>query len=298
MSICANAEILGTGGVAGGGGSQGSVAFGNGSYSTSSGIPIMKVISGIPTTIHASLTEDVFGGTPINIPEGCTVTFVAKASKDTPEKIISKEATYSGNSVYVPIMEGELSKSGLFPASFIIKSPDGSLHSEHPGYLCVDQGLNALSDTSKDALSIADIRMALMDYSPEANILLDDLEFSDLQIIAALKRAIREWNETPPDIKTYNISNFPFPEALTKATCSYLLEAASHKYNRNTLPHNASGLTMDPNNKGSLYMSTAMALRQEWKAWVMAKKTEMNMAACWGATSLNVYGGTDGYEYI
>lgn len=293
MSICTASSTLGAGGVAGGAGSEGSVAFNQTAMSTSMGVPIMKVITGIPTTIEVSLTEDVFGDIPIDIPTDATVKFIAKPSKEDPNTIIDKEAVYNGNNVLVNISEDDLPKAGLYPAAFIIYNSDSTLHSEHQGYLYVDQGLNYKSNTSNDPISISDVRMALMDYSPEANVLLDDLEFSDLQIIHAIKRPIHEWNETPPDIGSYTYSNFPWHESWLKATCSYLLEAAAHKYNRNTIPHNASGLTMDPNNKGNLYLSAAMALRQEWKAWIVAKKTEINMSNCWGVTSLGVYGNID-----
>ena len=288
--ICTESSVLGAGGVAGGAGSEGSVAYNNTPMSTSMGIPVMKVISGMPTTISVKLTEDVFGDIPVDISADATVTLVAKPCKDTSDVILSKEATHSGNRVSVDITKDDLPKSGLYPVAFVVTNTDGTPHSEHQGYLYVEQGINQWSDVSNDPISIADVRMALMDYSPEANTLLDDLEFSDVQIISAMKRPIREWNETPPDIKTYNFNNFPWPEAWLKATCSYLLEAAAHRYNRNAIPHNASGLSMDPNDKGNLYFSTAMTLRQEWKEWIMAKKTEMNMMSCWGATSLSAYG--------
>lgn len=288
--ICTESSVLGAGGVAGGAGSEGSVAYNNTPMSTSMGIPVMKVISGMPTTISVKLTEDVFGDIPVDIPADATVTLVAKPCKDTYDVILRKEATHSGNSVSVDITKDDLPKSGLYPVAFVVTHADGTPHSEHQGYLYVEQGINQWSDVSNDPISISDVRMALMDYSPEANTLLDDLEFSDVQIISAMKRPIREWNETPPDIKTYNFNNFPFQEAWLKATCSYLLEAAAHRYNRNAIPHNASGLSMDPNDKGNLYLNTAMALRQEWKAWIAAKKTEMNMMSCWGATSLSAYG--------
>lgn len=288
--ICTSDTVLGAGGVSGGAGAEGSVAYNNTAMSTSMGIPVMKVISGIPTSISVSLTEDVFGDIPVDIPKDATVTMTVKPCKDTSDVVLKKDATYEGNTVSVDITKDDLPKSGLYPAAFIVTTADGTPHSEHQGYLYVEQGINQWSDTSNDPISIADVRMALMDYSPEANVLLDDLEFSDVQIISAMKRPIREWNETPPDIKTYNFNNFPWPEAWLKATCSYLLEAAAYRYNRNTLPHNASGLSMDPNNKGEAYMRFAMNLRQEWKAWIMAKKTELNMMSCWGTTSLDVYG--------
>lgn len=291
--ICTSDTVLGAGGVSGGAGSEGSVAYNNTAMSTSMGIPVMKVISGIPTSIGVKLTEDVFGDIPVDIPSDAIVHFVVKPSKDTTDIVLSKEASHNGNYVEVDITKEDLTKSGLYPASFIVTLPDGSPHSEHQGYLYVEQGMNSWSEVSNDPISIADVRMALMDYSAEANVLLNDLEFSDVQIISAMKRPIREWNETPPDIRTYNFNNFPWHEAWLKATCAYLLESAAYKYNRNALPHNASGLTLDPNNKGNLYLNTAIALRAEWKSWVAAKKTEINMMDCWGTTSISVYGDMD-----
>lgn len=292
MSICTASVITGTGGVAGGGDS---VVFSSNASSTSTGIPVIRVITGVQSSIQVSLSEDVFGEIPATIPTD-TLKLVVKEAKDYPGTVLVKEVPVSGSTVSVDISEKDLPKAGLYPMAFIAYR-DGSPIAEYQGYMYVDLGMNELSDVSNDPLSIADVRMALMDYSPEANTLLEDLEFSDVQIISAMKRPIREWNETPPDIKTYTFNDFPFQEAWLKATCSYLLEAAAHRYNRNTIPHNASGLTMDPNNKGNLYLSAAMALRQEWKAWIAAKKTEMNMAACWGVTAISAYGNTDYYDY-
>ena len=295
MGICTASTVLGAGGVAGGAGDQGSVAYNNTAMSTSMGVPVIKVISGMPTSLSVSLTEDIFGDIPVDIPEDATITMVAKPCKDTYDTVLKKECTNSGNTVTVDISENDLPKAGLYPVAFIITNADGTPHSEHQGYLYVEQGMNQWSEVSNDPISISDVRMALMDYSAEANVLLNDLEFSDIQIISAMKRPIREWNETPPDIRTYNFNNFPWPEAWLKATCSYLLESAAYKYNRNTIPHNASGLSMDPNNKGALYLQTAMNLRNEWKAWIMAKKTELNIMDCWGVTSIGVYGDMDYY---
>lgn len=292
MSICTASVITGTGGVAGGGDS---VVFSSNASSTSTGIPVIRVITGVQSSIQVSLSEDVFGEVPAIIPTK-TLKMVVKKSKDTHDTVVVKDVDVSGSSVDIHISEKDFTRAGLYPMAFIAYKDDVPI-AEYHGYMYVDLGLNELSDVSNDPLSIADVRMALMDYSPEANTLLEDLEFSDVQIISAMKRPIREWNETPPDIHTYNFNNFPFQEAWLKATCSYLLEAAAHRYNRNTIPHNASGLSMDPNNKGNLYLSTAMALRQEWKAWIAAKKTEMNMASCWGVTAISAYGNTDYYDY-
>lgn len=297
--ICSANTVLGAGGVAGGAGAAGSVAQYNTPTGTSMGTPIIKTMTGVPTTLSVNLSDDIYGEIPHNIPDGYTVDFIVKPSKDSSTVLLDIPASYDGNQVSVTITEDDFPKSGLYPASFVVKDPDGKVYSEHPSYVCVDQGLNYNSDPGEDPVTIADVRMALLDYSPEYNTLLDDLEFSDLQIIAAIKRPVNEWNETPPDIRRYTYSNFPWREFWLKGTCSYLLEMAAHRYNRNTMPHNASGLTMDPMNKGGAYMQAAMMLRQEWKAFIVAKKTELNMADCWGVTYLDTYNGSgSSYGYL
>jgi hypothetical protein len=292
VSICTASVITGTGGVAGGGDS---VVFSTNATSTSTGVPVIRIISGVESTIQVTLSEDVFGEIPADINQD-SVTLVVKEHKETPNTVYKGTVPVTSGTATVSISHQDFPKSGLYPMAFIVHRGDVPV-AEYQGYLYVETGLNTWTDVSNDPISISDVRMALMDYSPEANTLLEELEFSDLQIIAAMKRPIREWNETPPDIGTYNFNNFPYHEAWLKATCSYLLESAAHRYNRNTIPHNASGLTMDPNNKGNLYMSSALALRQEWKAWIMAKKTELNMLSCWGATSISIFDNTNYYDY-
>lgn len=293
MSICTASVITGTGGVAGGGDS---VVFYTNASSTSTGVPVMRIISGVQSTVNVSLSDDIFGEIPADIPNNTTVKWVVKESKDRSDAVLVKDVEVSGSSVDIPIESDDFRKAGLYPMSFIVYS-NGVPVEEYQGYVYVDLGMNELTDVSNDPVSISDVRMALMDYSPEANTLLEELEFSDLQIINAMKRPVREWNETPPDVFRYTFSNFPYHEAWLKATCAYLLESAAHRYNRNTIPHNASGLTLDPNNKGALYMNMAATLKAEWKAWISAKKTELNMASCWGTTALSAYGSTDYYDY-
>ena len=293
--ICSADTITGAGGVAGGAGAEGSVATMTQPVATSMGTPIIKTISGVPTDLSVQVYDDIYGEIQHDIPEDCTAHLIVRPSADSKEVVADIPVTHDGNTVTIPINKDTFPKAGLYPASLIVSDLDGNTVSEHPTYLCVEQGLNYDAHPSVDPITIADVRMALLDYSPEYNILLNDLEFSDLQIIAAIKRPVNEWNETPPDIRRYTYSNFPWREFWLKGTCSYLLEMAAHRYNRNAMPHNASGLTMDVMNKGNVYYSTAMALRQEWKAFIMSKKTELNMADCWGMTSLNMYGGSDGY---
>lgn len=297
--ICQSSTVTGAGGVAGGMGAEGSVAQYNTPASTSMGTPIIKTITGVPTNLTVKLSEDVYGEIPYTVPEDCTVKFVAKESKDTTEYLIREDATVNDDgTISVNLNSDHTKKSGLFPAAVVVLDKDGRIVSEHSMYLCVDQGLNYDAQPGSDPVTIADVRMALMDHSPEDNTLLDDLEFSDLQIIAAIKRPVNEWNETPPDIRRYTYSNFPWREFWLKGACAYLLEAAAHRYNRNTMPHNASGLSMDTMNKGTLYMGAAVALKQEWKSFIMAKKTEINMADCWGVTYIGAYSGDRSSNYV
>ena len=60
------------------------------------------------------------------------------------------------------------------------------------------------------------VRIWLRDNDPEANVLLDDFEFSSEEIRTAMTLTADYWNETPPSIGSYDYDKFPYRYALLK----------------------------------------------------------------------------------
>lgn len=125
--------------------------------------------------------------------------------------------------------------------------------------------------------TLQEIRMMMMDSSPNENLLLDDIEFNDEQILLALAKPIRQWNETPPPIMQFTTRNFPYKGAWTSAVLGELHMMAAHKYRRNRLQHSAGGVTIDDLNKEREYMAEGQRLLQEYTSWLLNKKISLNM---------------------
>jgi len=160
----------------------------------------------------------------------------------------------------------------------------------HRAWLLIRKGTRG-SRGGPRTLTALDVRMAMMDTSPDANELLQDLEFSDAQIYHAVQRCVDEYNELPPRLlHRYDATTFPRPEHLLKGVISYLLQEATYKYARNRQQYNASGFTMDNNDKAERYFQLARIARAEWVDFINAMKTEENMVSCFGHTSSPWFG--------
>lgn len=125
--------------------------------------------------------------------------------------------------------------------------------------------------------TLQEIRMMMMDSASTENVLLDDIEFKDEQILLALAKPIRRWNETPPPIQQYTTRNFPFRGAWVTAVLGELYLMAAAKYRRNRLAHSAGGVTVDDLNKFNEYTAEGQRLLKEYMDWLSNKKVSLNM---------------------
>lgn len=308
--ICLSETYTGSGGVSGGAGSYGVGSPGNGLIgspsqsllggSSSYGIPVIQLKTGVTQTVDIMLKSDVYGEVPYSIPDNASLRFITKEyinEGGTKLNLPVSVTDASQGTIKIDFPQKKIPCPGLWPAAVVVSVEDTTV-AEFFCYFCLVMGLNKDTNYRKpEPITVGEIRMALMDFSPDYNTLLQDLEFSDTQIYAAMRRPVDEWNETPPDISRFNTTNFPFHEAWLKATCAYLLDSAAYRYTRNALPHNAGGLTMDPLNKGAMYHNEASLLKSEWKAFIASKKTELNMAACWGVSSINAFEPLSDVDY-
>lgn len=138
---------------------------------------------------------------------------------------------------------------------------------------------------NKSYLTDVDVRIWLRDNDPEANVLLDDFEFEPEEIRAAMTHAVDYWNETPPDVGTYDYDRFPYRFALLRGTAANLLFMAAHRFRRNQLNYSAGGLTVDDQNKYQQYDSAGGRLWEEYKQWVTTAKRSVNVDMGWGTVN-------------
>lgn len=265
------------------------------SAGTGPGIAVIRVTAKTFASVTLTLNADFSGTTQASLPSTATVRFKAKQTYNMSSPFIQKDCTIVSRdpaTITLDLTEEETQWFGTWVAAFQVFDV-GKLIAEYPCYYQVEVGLESLcSSVSFGSLAIGMVRTALLDWCRDANTLLQDLEFPDWMILAAITRPIDEWNATPPELEMLTPTTFPWREPWLRATCSILLEQASHKYERNRLPHNAGGLSMDPNDKGRVYFEKAMLLRKEWKDWICAKKTEINMNLVWGGYSNFAFDGS------
>lgn len=172
---------------------------------------------------------------------------------------------------------GVTTQSDDDPESYILVLTD-------KGMLSVERGL--FGDISSPGgyigpPTINEIRLTLRDTVVE-NQLIDSLEFDDAELIFALTRPLRYWNETPPPVATFNATNFPFHEMWLRATVAQLLKTAAYWYERNRLAASHGGISVDDMNKGNPYVQLSTLLQREWEDFVITRKVQINAGLAFG----------------
>lgn len=127
-----------------------------------------------------------------------------------------------------------------------------------------------------------EVRIFLRDADPNANLLLDDFEFSPEEIRTAMNITVDRWNDTPPDICRYDYDAFPYRSIFLLGVASNLLTMAAHRYRRNSLAINAGGTSVNDQDKAREYDQAADRLRGEYLQAIRMKKRELNSNMGWG----------------
>jgi hypothetical protein len=157
-------------------------------------------------------------------------------------------------------------------------------------YLEVEESLAHVSGHPQ-GMTIAEIRMAIMDRCSEDNFLLDNVEFADSQIVWAIRRPIDLWNDLPPDLRLYYTpANFPYRYYWLDGIIGELLIMAAHNYRRNRLRYSAANLTVDDKDKGPEYQKRGEELKESYKQWVLLTKRAINIDRAWGGTAISAFG--------
>ena len=290
--ICIAENSGGKGGVAGGAGAHGQGSQQAGGAGVSDyGYSTIDLTTGMTKDLTVQLTQDYAGEIPADLSSITKVEFRARPSMVSYDREIKIDCTYTEDGkVTVPFTTHETDfNNGVWYAEFLTYAGD-LLVGNYRSYLCIRKGMTG-STNGPDAITAMDVRLAVMDTSAEANALLDDLEFSDMMIYHAVERAINEWNEVPPMLEHhFDATNFPWKEHLIKGAVGFLMQEVAYRYNRNRMQYNASGLQLDSNDKGPAYIAMAQAARKEWKDFVNASKTYLNMQECFGTFQLPYFG--------
>ena len=241
-----------------------------------SSVRVNTITQGTNPVINDALT--LLNGQVLNLANH-TVTYIARSSFGSEVADLAEPCSVvdaDKGIVKFALQADQLPTPGIYLAGYNIVNTDGLLLHQVPRYLQItpdiSQGL-----TIDRPLTIAEIRLALRDY-PTSNTLLDEVEFSDEEIIWALTRPVDIWNSTPPDIGTYTYNNFPWRGAYMDGAVGELLSIAAHHYMRNELPYQSAGLSVNDKAKAANYLQLSENLKAKFVAFVERKKYEINVA--------------------
>lgn len=168
-----------------------------------------------------------------------------------------------------------LKRPGIYLAQIIVYYNKDYPLATYYAYITIEEDMNA--PNAVGILTIPEVRMHLRDTDPTLNTLLDEYEFTETEIMNALRKPIDLWNEALPPVSPFTPANFPFRYNWLEATCGFLLRSAAHRLRRNILNYNAGGISINDEPNYQLYENMAMKLIDDYKAWVSDKKTSINM---------------------
>jgi len=205
---------------------------------------------------------------------------------DSSRPVVETDGVYwdpAAGVIRAPLCSRTTLTAGIYRLSFGLYDDAGNLSRVATALLSVEPsefGVPGLPPGGAPTLS--ELRMAVRDSASAENLLLDNLEFGADQIVTALVRPVRYWNEQPPPMRPFSTVNFPFREMWLRATVAQLYYAAAAGYARDHMTYEAGGVTVDDRNKQQAYLTHAQLLDQEWKEFVRDRKIALNAQAFTG----------------
>lgn len=171
---------------------------------------------------------------------------------------------------------------------YVSNGGDGYRVDTWPLLLAVEPtAMGLMNSNVSGPLLIPEIRLAMLDIgnqndgAPFSN-LLDDTEFTDLDIVYAQRRVVQLWNETPPPVQTYSTVSFPYRYHWLECTVGHLLLMSAHRYSRNRLAYQAGGIAIDDQSKADEYYRIGNDKINQFRQWMRTEKVRINMGRCWG----------------
>jgi len=196
--------------------------------------------------------------------------------------------------VSTTLTASDLARPGLQPAQLAIYSSDGEhLYQVVPYWLHVSP---SLQHSTTGPLTLMEVRMVVADQCPEANVLMDALEFSDEEIAIFIRRAVDEFNEKYQPPTHYTPQTFPWRFHWSLGVAGSMLRSKAIQIRRNELHYQAGGVTVQDDEHAGDYMKIAKGFLQEWQEFIVSRKRTLNIEAGY-ATQLSGYAYT-GYRGV
>jgi len=252
--------------------------------------PVLSTYAQSPVTFKIQLKTDK--GEPVDLSEYSKILFAMKEDVESNNTCLEKEVQVlqSSEGIFkIELSKTDLPFAGLWDAAIILYKGEDIL-TQYNLYLELRKGLKYSATNSP--IEIAELRMFMMDRCPEDNDLIDDYEFSDSEMINALRWTIDLWNETRPVIAKalFTPATFPYRYYHMIGAAAQLMKVKGRNLLRNRLPFSTGSAQVDDKARGQLYMQLAAELSGEYKQWMRGEKHRINVSSCY-STQISTHFG-------
>lgn len=240
--------------------------------------PVIELVEGQKSDIQVQLYDS--NGNYLSIPDNHTVSL--KVTNRPLSWSITKTGTVEDEDtglVKFSFTSSNTETVGIFDSFLYVTNSDAAIVFSCKYFLVINGGLES---NGAGPIGIADIRMFLRDSNPTDNTLLMSFEFSDSEIVSAIRLCIDQFNHTFFPHTSYTPSSFPYRYPWIKGACGHLLQIASNAYARNNLKYNAGDGSVDDKNKMQEYMTLANLYTAEWREFIEVVKRDLSIKRSWG----------------
>lgn len=250
----------------------------------STSLPVITGLEGAKREWDITLKYDAGESSkPYDLSDVWKVTFLTKTCPEDNRVYTDKECEIKdpiAGKIHLKLEPDDMKHSGLWWGAIKLFDNDNILIEQFPCWLLVKQTLE--DKVKRRTLTVPEVRAFLFDRCPEDNRLLASTQFTDDEIMEAMRNPIDEWNDTPPSVAIFNTVNFPWRLQWLKGTAAYLLKSLAIQQIRNNATYQTGTLSVNDSDKGQLFDQLGEKLYKEWRDWMMAKKREINISLGWG----------------
>ena len=195
-----------------------------------------------------------------------------------------------------PLPAAVVDVAGIYRLVWLVRDAAGRTVLADTALLSVERGPWASTADARAVTcgppTVGEVRNAVVDTGAADNLRLDDVEFSDDQILQALADPVRTWNEALPAVPPrYTTRTFPHRGEWLRAAVGHLHVMAATTYRRNRRGVQAAGVADDSLNRDREYLDEGRRLLAEYRDWVLRTKYAASMRRAFGAVGSNYFRG-------
>lgn len=252
--------------------------------------PVLSSYAQTPVTFKIQLKTEK--GDLVNLADFTKITFVLKEDAESRSLFLEKETQVLQSAegfLKIELAKEDVPYAGIWEAAIILYKGD-SIYTEYSMFLELKKGLKYLERNAP--IEIAELRMFLLDRCPEDNELIDDYEFSDSEIINALRWAVDKWNESRPVIisASFTPATFPYRYHHMIGATAILLRTKGHNLQRNSMSFSTGNGKVNDKERSSFYLQSAKELSAEYDQWMRGEKHRINVGRCYSTQGSPYFG--------